>query len=444
MRIHPKSTTWVTACVFFLCGTGAAVAQAPLHRVLAPGSAEPDGFLNEPAISADGRTLVFTSLAGNLLPGANDRVNVYRYGIDSGVLQRISRVPGTGVAGNGDCHAPAASSDGRVIAFESYASNLLPGSNLKSHVYRYDTGTGDMTRIDNTTQGVAADGDGQTPALSADGRYTAFVSFAGDLVPGDGNGRRDLFLHDAVSGTVSILSRNRFGQFADGDVDLLNPQAISGDGRYVVFASRASLMTPAGGNGQPQVYLHDRDTDTHTLLSISTTGGPGDAGGDQPSISPNGRYVVFRSASTNLTAAANPGRLFRLDRQSGTLIAVPRPVAADFSPPLSAAPNTCRVPFVSDAGDVLATCDFTPPQTPQVFAWRAANTHWRLVSRASSGASTFGNQRSGPGAGLSADGQRLVFTSEAGNLLPGDANGLRDVYFEAFTTPGLMFADGFE
>lgn len=444
MRVLLPQIHWLLAAVLLLSLGDPAGAQAPLQRMLAHGGVEPSAMLNEPTVSSDGSALLFVSIASNMLPGGSSGSQVYRYRFDTGVLQRISHAPGSNIPGNRDSYAPAASADARVVVYESLAENLLPGSNLHSHIYRVQTDTDSLTRIDSTAQGTASNGDGMTPAISADGRYTAFVSFATDLVPPDGNGFRDLFLHDAVSNTVSILSRNRFGQMADAEVALLNPQSISGDGRYVVFTSSASGMTVAGGNGAAQVYLHDRVAGSNTLLSQGSGGVLGSAWSADPTISPNGRYVAFASTASNLVGAANPGRLYRLDRNTGTLIAVPRPDAASFTPPLSVTPNYCGAPYVSDLGNVLATCYFTPSLQPQVFAWTASNARWRLVSHAAGSPSSYGNNRSGSGVGWSANGQRLAFMSDASDLLPGDTNGSRDIYFEALTPPGLLFGDGFE
>lgn len=168
-------------------------------------------------------------------------------------------------------------------------------------------------------------------------RYTVFASAASKLVSGDSNGMVDVFLHDAVTHTLSILSLNRFGQFADGSVEPLTPQAISSDGRRVVSSSRANAMTPGNGNGLPQAYLLDRATSTCTLLSHAPDGALGDGLSEQATISANGRFVAIRSTSSNLVPGSG-NRVYRYDRQDGVLIDIPLPAAADFDPPLALSP----------------------------------------------------------------------------------------------------------
>jgi Tol biopolymer transport system component len=425
-----------------LCACAQASAQPALARVTGAGAAQPDAPLRDTALASDGSAVVFVSTATNLLPGGNGIENIYRYEVDSHALTRVSVAPGSGEPANTICYAPAISGNGRVVAFESFATNLVAGSS-QLNVFRRDVATGTITRISDDGTGAEGNNPARTPALSGDGRYTVFVSAASNLVFGDTNGMVDVFLHDASTNTLSILSLNRFGQFADGSVEPLTTQAISRDGQRVVFSSRANSMTPVNGNGQPQAYLFDRTTNLHTLLSHAPNGALGDGLSDQSTISANGRFVAFRSTSSNLVPGS-VNRVYRYDRQDDALINLPLPAAADFDPPLALSPIQCRNPRATDAGDVLATCDFTSPAPPQVFLWSAASAHWRLVSRALAGPSVFGDLRSGPAGGISADGQRLAFDSQATNLVAGDSNASSDVMFEAAPRPDLIFRNGFE
>lgn len=425
-----------------LCAFTQAQAQPAPERVLGSGAVQPDAQLREVALASGGSAVVFVSTATNLLPGANAIENIYRYELDSHVLTRISTASATDEPADKICFAPAISGNGQVVAFESFATNLVAGSS-QLNVFRRDLATGLIVRISDDGTGHEANSPARTPALSGNGRYTVFVSAASNLVFGDTNGMADVFLHDASTNTLSILSLNRFGQFADDSVEPLTTQAISYDGQRVVFASRANSMTPANGNGLPQAYLLDRPTHTFTLLSHGPNGALGDGLSDQATISANGRFVAFRSTSSNLVPGS-VNRLYRYDAQSNALVNLPLPVAADFVPPLTLSPNQCRNPRVTDAGDVLATCDFTSPAPPQVFLWKATNARWRLVSRALAGPTVFGDLRSGPAGGISADGGRLAFDSQATNIVAGDTNASSDVMFEAAPRPDLIFRNGFE
>ena len=425
-----------------VCACVPALAQSALARVTGSGAAQTDAPLRDTALASDGSAVVFVSTATNLLPGGNDIENIYRYELDSHALARVSAAPGTGEPANTICYAPAISGNGEVVAFESFATNLVAGSS-QLNVFRRDVASGTLTRISDDGTGIEGNSPARSPALSGDGRYTVFVSAASNLVFGDTNGKVDVFLHDAGNNTLSILSLNRFGQFADGSVEPLTTQAISGDGQQVVFSSRANSMTPINGNGQPQAYLFDRVTNMHTLLSHAPDGALGDGLSDQSTISANGRFVAFRSTSGNLVPGSI-NRVYRYDLQDDALINLPLPAAADFDPPLALSPIQCRNPRVTDAGDVLATCDFTAPAPPQVFLWSTASARWRLVSRALAGPSVFGDLRSGPAAGVSADGQRLAFDSQASDLVADDSNASSDVMFEAAPNPDLIFRNSFE
>ncbi|HEY6941071.1 hypothetical protein [Dokdonella sp.] len=417
-------------------------AQPALVRVTGAGAVQPDAPLRDTALASGGSAVVFVSTATNLVPGGNAVENIYRYDLDSHALTRVSSAPGTNEPADTICYAPAVSGNGTVVAFESYATNLVAGS-TQLNVFRRDLDTGAITRISEDASGSEANSPARSPAVSGDGRYTVFVSAASNLVFGDSNGMVDVFLHDAVTHTLSILSLNRFGQFADGSVEPLTPQAISSDGQRVVFSSRANGMTPANGNGLPQAYVLDRATNTYTLLSRAPDGALGDGLSDQATISANGRFVAFRSTSANLVPGS-VNRVYRYDREHESLINIPLPRAEDFDPPLALSPIQCRYPRVTDAGDVLATCDFTSPAPPQVFLWNGASTRWRLVSHALAGPSVFGDLRSGSASGISADGRRLAFDSQATDLVAGDSNDSSDVMVEAGPRPDLIFRSGFE
>lgn len=437
---HHAAALAVTAGA--LCACVQAHAQPALARVPGSGGVQADAPLRDTALASGGSAVVFVSTATNLLPGGNAVENIYHYGLDSHALTRVSAAPGTSEPANTICYAPAISGNGEVVAFESFATNLVAGSS-QLNVFRRDLATGAIARISEDGLGNEANSAARTPALSGDGRYTVFVSAASNLVFGDTNGMVDVFLHDADTDTLSIVSLNRFGQFADDSVEPLTPQAISADGQRVVFASRANSMTPLNGNGLPQVYLFDRTTNMHTLLSHAPNDALGDGLSDQATISGSGRFVAFRSTSGNLVPGS-VSRVYRYDRQDDVLVNIPLPAAADFDPPLALSPIQCRNPRVSDAGDVLATCDFTAPAPPQVFLWSAATARWRLVSHALAGPTVFGDLRSGPAGGISADGQRIAFDSQATDLVAGDSNAVSDVMFEAEPIPDLIFRNGFE
>jgi Tol biopolymer transport system component len=310
----------------------------------------------------------------------------------------------------------AMSDDGRYVAFDSAATNLVPGdTNDREDVFRRDRRTGVTTRISVSGTGAQGDRGAFTPAISADGRYVAFVSDGADLVPGDGNGVADVFVRDTRAGTTQRVSVTSAGGEADGDTG--NP-TMSADGRYVVFESYASNLVPGAGPGN--VYRHDRTTGTTTLVSAGPDGRAADSG-FQSDISPNGRYVVFVSMAPTLVPGDTnaEGDIFRRDLTDGTIV---RAGVADDEGEL---PTGSRNPSVSDNGlvafwsDSVATAGDTNG-TGDVFVRDPAAGTTVQVSVSSTG--TPGNTDSGDPA-LSRTGRYVVFMSSATNLIADDTNG---------------------
>jgi dipeptidyl aminopeptidase/acylaminoacyl peptidase len=429
------------ACALAMVASGSLQAQS-LQRVLGPAAAEPNALLRDPAVSPDGGHIVFATAATNLSPTFGGVLNIYRYDVASGAIDIVSRNAG-GTAADGNCLLPSASADGRFVVFESLASNLgPPGSGLQ--IFRVDMTSGSVARASQSQSGTPGNDQSRFAAVSGDGRHVAFQSFADNLVAADNNARADIFVKDLDSGAVEVVSRDASGLFANDNAAALTPQALSADARFVVFASVAANMVAGMPGGTQQVYLRDRQTATTTLISRAANGDPGNQQSDQAAISANGRHVLFRSFASNLIAAAG-SRLFALDRQTGQLAAVPLPTAAAFTPPLSGGASACRGARVSNAGDVVFVCDMAAPASAQVFRWLRATGQLELVSRGLAGPSAFGNALSGANVGISGDGATLAFESQASNLVSGDLNGVADLFYRAaVTAPVALFKNGFE
>ena len=148
------------------------------------------------------------------------------------------------------------SANGRYVAFHSYASNLVPGDgNGQPDVFVHDRKKGLTTRLSVNSAGVEGNGQSYGPSISANGRYVAFRSYASNLVPGDGNEEPDVFVHDRKKGLTTRVSVDSAG--FEGNGQSYDP-SISANGRYVAFRSYASNLVPEDGNGQPDVFVHDR------------------------------------------------------------------------------------------------------------------------------------------------------------------------------------------
>jgi Tol biopolymer transport system component len=151
---------------------------------------------------------------------------------------------------------------------------------------------GATERVSVASDGSEADDRSFDSAVSADGGYMAFESDATNLVADDTNPYRDIFVHDRQTGTNERVSVATDGTQANGDS--IDP-AISADGRFVAFESSASNLVPGDTNLWPDVFVHDRQTNTTTRVSVTSSGSQGSRWSDSPAISGDGRFVAFRS-----------------------------------------------------------------------------------------------------------------------------------------------------
>src|SRR5882672_3921736 len=158
-------------------------------------------------------------------------------------------------------------------------------------------GPGATTRASVTTGGAQGNGRSFVPALSADGRFAAFYSDASNLVAGDANSARDVFVHDGQTGETTRVSVDSSGAEANGDSFA---PAISADGRFVTFSSAASNLVAGDANGANDVFVRDRQAGTTTRVSVAPAGAEANDGSYSPSISSDGRYVAFLSDASHL------------------------------------------------------------------------------------------------------------------------------------------------
>jgi Tol biopolymer transport system component len=251
-----------------------------------------------PAISAEGRFIAFESDASNLVEGdTNGVADVFVRNQKTKMTLRVS-IDSNGSQGNDSSHAPALSADGRFVAFESYASNLVEGdTNGTSDIFIHDRKTGETTRVSMDSQGNQSNGHSAVPALSADGRLVAFESHASNLVEGDTNGTSDIFVHNRNTGETTRVSVSSEGE--EGDYASYAP-SLSADGRFVAFESYAfNLVAAIDINfGAADIFVHDRQTGETTRVSVSSEGAQGGYSSYAPAISADGRLVAFKSLAT--------------------------------------------------------------------------------------------------------------------------------------------------
>lgn len=327
---------------------------------LGPDGAEPDGFSEWPAISSDGRYVVFTSSATNLVPfDTNMEPDVFVHDRETGETTRASVTSG-GAQASGASYEPAVSSDGRYVVFTSSATNLDPAdADPAFDVYLHDRQTGATELISFDADGTYGVGYTSAPAVSADGRTVAFTTFAADVVAHDNNDVEDVFVRDRQTKKTTRVSVR-----SDGDevfAESYEP-SLSADGRYVAFWSYANELTDDGA-GWWNVFLHDRQTGETTLISRGAGGAGADGGSSRPRLSADGRTVVFESEATNLTAGPDDNfasDVFLHDRQTGdtSLMSVGAAGSGDgdsLRPAIS--PDGGFVAFHSDAPDLVPDDD---------------------------------------------------------------------------------------
>jgi Tol biopolymer transport system component len=231
---------------------------------VATGGEEANGLSDLPALSADGRVVVFWSSATNLVPGdTNQWGDIFRHDLETGVTERVSVATGGGQANRGS-DWPSVSGDGTLVAFESSARNLVLGdTNRVADAFVHDRSTGVTTRVDVSSQGDQANcylvfeecwGGGHHPSISGDGRLVGFDSYSDNLVPGDTNDASDVFVHDLVTGRTGRISVTWEGRQANG---FSAEPSLSGDGRVIAYYSSASNLVPDDTNGEFDIFVFD-------------------------------------------------------------------------------------------------------------------------------------------------------------------------------------------
>ena len=375
------------------------------------------------AISDDGRFVVFAG-PPSLVAGGAGTANVYVRDVQSGTTTRVS-VSTAGVVGNGGSTEPSISADGRSVAFTSDSSNLVASdTNTESDVFVRDRQTNTTTRVSVASAGTQANSFSNTPAISGDGRYVVFTSFASNLVTGDSNSAPDLFVRDRTANTTTRVS------ISDGEAQG-NGQSlaavISANGRYILFTSSATNLVTGDTNGMDDIFLRDVTGGTTKRVSVSTAGtqGVGDSTGPT-SISDDGRLATFDSFATNLASGdTNAARdVFVRDLQTNTTTR--ESVSSEANSDSFGRPALSRtgryVAFESSATNLVAG---DTNMASDVFVRDLLNGTTQRVSVSTAGVQGNGGSTE---ASISDDGRYVAFTSTATNLVGSDTNNAADVF----------------
>lgn len=329
-----------------------------------------------------------------------------------------------GEAGNDDSCRPSVSADGRYVAFDSCASNLVPDdTNGNWDVFIHDLFTNNTVRISVDSLGSQGNGDSYRPSISGDGRYVSFYSFASNLVSQDNNGCRDVFVHDMNTGETKAVSLNNLGQTGNNHSDWPN---ITPDGRYVSFTSYASDLSVGDTNSALDIFVRDLQAGTTQIASISTAGIQGNNNSTWSCISNNGQRVTFYSSASNLVGndTNNCIDVFVHDFMTGETIRVSRDNEGQqgngdsYRPYLSPDGNTV---LFSSLADNLVPNDLNGKH--DIFLHDCQTGQTRIISINNQG--IIGDNDSGGlfQTSISSDGRYITFQSWATNLVDIDRNG---------------------
>jgi len=410
-----------------------------------------NGASSAPSISGDGRIVAFASLAGNLSSGGvSSQIYVHDWQLNQTTLISRNGIAAAPTGGNGASITPSISSDGQYVAFVSSATDLLPaGSSAVSgqQIYVYDRQLGRATLVSKTNAGVPATGGStiESPSISGNGRFVAFVSDATNLgAPG-----QQIYLHDTQltglfpNGQTVLVSKDNTSPTPVAGNGQSESPSISNDGCYVAFASAATNL------GAPANQVHIRGplalsgcagTELTSLVSKDNTGNPASAGSDsrRPSINGNGRFIAFVSDATNFgfsgqqiylhdTSPAPNGQTILISKDNTN----PTPIAGDSTSNTPSISNDgCFVAFASSAANLGAPANQIHIRGPLALAGCAGVEQTRLVSKDSSGVPSNGGANATIDPSTSGNGSFVTFSSIATNLVS-PPPGNRQIYVRA-------------
>jgi Tol biopolymer transport system component len=287
--------------LYVRAGAGPVLFVAPVD------SAGPQGGVSEPiALSADGTRVAFTSSQPLVSGDANGQADVFVRDLTNGAITLVSAARVSG-SGNGASTNPSISSGGRYVSFHSAATDLTSGRQAPhGGVFVRDLESAKTELVSTSTRGAPQNGSVKAPfrqvsSISGDGRYVAFDSDATNLVKGDANRRTDVFLRDRRRRTTALVSQNDAG--FEGDNDSFFP-TISSDGRKIAFESFASQLA-SGGGPRENVFVHDVRLGMTSVIDVGPTGKPLAAELvkqllQRPAISRSGAVAAFETTAPNL------------------------------------------------------------------------------------------------------------------------------------------------
>lgn len=408
-------------------------------NVASLGAEADGGIIGKPSLSADGRLVAFASEASSLVPGDSGRwIDIFVRDQLTSTTRRVTVRPDGGEA-DGSSFCPALSADGRYLAFDSYASNLVPGDTSgHSNVFLYEMSTGRTSRVSSARSGAAPDGDSAFASVSADGRYVAFDSTATNLVAADTNDHGDVFVWDRASGaavraSVSSAQGPAAGQGNGGS----GMASISADGGAVAFVSAASNLVPGDTNRFDDIYVRDLARGRTVRASTASGGGQPQSSADGPSISADGRHVAFDTAwplDPTDTDWTRDVYVRDLGTSRTRIVSAPEGSVA-----WSSERGSSYGAVLSRDGRYVAFTSFAVdllagyrPAQQSVYARDMRSGRVTQLSVDAAGATASGDSYA---PAITPDGSHVAFNSAAADLVPFDTNRADDVFFQSLVLP---------
>jgi hypothetical protein len=315
-------------------------------------------------ISANGKFVAFMSAATDLVGGVvNPGDRIYRYSVATGKITAVSKRPnGKAVSGV----FPAISADGRYITYNSYDQSLVTGdTNGTSDVFRYDATLNQTIRVSQTLSGQQTDKPSNSATVSGNGRYVAWATNARNMGPADTNFKVDAYVTDTQTNTTRLVSHNATGTAVGG-----TPTGVSDNGQLVSLSSESDTLAAGDTDTLSGAFLWNGNTDQVKLVSVASDEWPDGVAAFSDGISSNGRYITYQAFPDG---DVNVSNVYLYDRTTkGTTKISVRPDGTDANaasgdPSLSR--NGNRIGFCSNATDLVAGDDYG---NCDVFVWSRA------------------------------------------------------------------------
>jgi hypothetical protein len=410
--------------------TGQSCATPPTTTLLSRGLGTPaapaNGVSFNPSLSSDGRIVAFCSLASNLVVGdTNSMFDAFTHERSTGITRRVTEASN---GGNADAETIGVhlAGNGEHVVFATAATNIVSGdTNGVSDVFLRDLRDWSVRRVTLSPSGQEADANSYSPCVSESGRFVAFSTHASNFAPNDTNGTADVYLWDALTGTLELISVNTHGFSGNEASATSGRRCVTEDGRFVAFHSNAWNLVAGDTNGWLDVFVRDRVLGTTRRVSVLLDGTQGERQSWLSEIDVKGRIVGFSSPSVSFSglplsntqaywSTMADGEVHSLMDSTGIALLDSECMGVDPS-------GSHMLFYASDSvipGDTNGQID--------LFVTNLLTGHVVRANLGNTGVQP--NSWTYPIASLSYRAREVAFSCNANNLVPGDVNQLSDAF----------------